>query len=103
MNSNGQNPFYEIMPQWFLLIGIVIATLAAIIASQALISGSFTLINEAISLNFWPRVSLKKQGRKLGQRCEGRAVGQKRHRCAALNGLLVSFHPFRIPSTCPRT
>ena len=53
------NPFFEIMPHWFLLIGIGIATLATIIASQALISGSFTLINEAISLNFWPRVTVK--------------------------------------------
>lgn len=53
-----RNPFYEIMPQWFLPIGIVIATLAAIIASQALISGSFTLINEAIRLNFWPKVKV---------------------------------------------
>jgi KUP system potassium uptake protein len=64
---NGQNPFYTIMPQWFLIIGIVIATLAAIIASQALISGSFTLINEAISLNFWPRVSLKNPTNLKGQ------------------------------------
>ncbi|MEI6189049.1 MAG: KUP/HAK/KT family potassium transporter [Chitinophagia bacterium] len=56
---DGLNPFYELMPHWFLLIGIGIATLAAIIASQALISGSFTLINEAISLNFWPRVTVK--------------------------------------------
>lgn len=64
---NGQNPFYEIMPQWFLLIGIGIATLAAIIASQALISGSFTLINEAISLNFWPRVALKHPTNLKGQ------------------------------------
>jgi len=64
---NGQNPFYAIMPQWFLLIGITIATLAAIIASQALISGSFTLINEAISLNFWPRVALKNPTNLKGQ------------------------------------
>lgn len=63
----GKNPFYEIMPQWFLIIGIVIATLAAIIASQALISGSFTLINEAISLNFWPRVALKNPTNLKGQ------------------------------------
>jgi len=55
----GMNPFYEIMPPWFLVIGIGVATIAAIIASQALISGSFTLINEAISLNFWPRVTVK--------------------------------------------
>ena len=47
------------MPEWFLLSGVIIATFAAIIASQALISGSYTLINEAMSLNFWPRVSLR--------------------------------------------
>ena len=56
---NGLNPFYELMPHWFLLAGIVIATLAAIIASQALISGSFTLISEAISMNLWPKVKIK--------------------------------------------
>ena len=55
----GLNPFYELMPHWFLLAGIGVATVAAIIASQALISGSFTLISEAISLNFWPRVTIK--------------------------------------------
>ncbi|HOD10554.1 MAG TPA: KUP/HAK/KT family potassium transporter, partial [Flavobacterium sp.] len=64
---NGKNPFYAIMPEWFLIIGITIATLAAIIASQALISGSFTLINEAISLNFWPRVALKNPTNLKGQ------------------------------------
>lgn len=55
----GRNPFYAIMPEWFLIPGIAIATLAAVIASQALISGSYTLINEAISLNFWPRVTVR--------------------------------------------
>jgi KUP system potassium uptake protein len=50
------NPFFEIMPKWFLIPGIILATAAAIIASQAIISGSFTLISEAISLNFWPKV-----------------------------------------------
>lgn len=54
----GRNPFYELLPEWFLPAGIVIATAAAIIASQALISGSFTLINEAIRLNFWPKVKV---------------------------------------------
>ncbi|MGG7035541.1 MAG: KUP/HAK/KT family potassium transporter [Flavobacterium sp.] len=53
------NPFYLIMPDWFKPAGIVIATLAAVIASQALISGSFTLINEAMRLNFWPKVKIK--------------------------------------------
>ncbi|UQD56549.1 KUP/HAK/KT family potassium transporter [Flavobacterium sp. K5-23] len=56
--KNG-NPFYLIMADWFQPIGIVIATLAAVIASQALISGSFTLINEAMRLNFWPKVKIK--------------------------------------------
>jgi KUP system potassium uptake protein len=56
--ANG-NPFYLIMPNWFLPFGIIIATLAAVIASQALISGSFTLINEAMRLNFWPKVKIK--------------------------------------------
>ena len=56
---SGKNPFFELMPEWFLLPGIIIATLAAVIASQALISGSFTLIGEAINLNFWPRVAIK--------------------------------------------
>lgn len=56
--SNG-NPFYLIMADWFQPIGIIIATLAAVIASQALISGSFTLINEAMRLNFWPKVKIK--------------------------------------------
>ncbi len=53
------NPFFAIMPQWFLIPGVIIATLAAIVASQALISGSFTLINEAIRLNFWPKVKIR--------------------------------------------
>ena len=56
--KNG-NPFYLIMEDWFQPIGIVIATLAAVIASQALISGSFTLINKAMRLNFWPKVKIK--------------------------------------------
>ena len=53
------NPFYAIMPASFLPYGIVIATIAAVIASQALISGSFTLINEAMRLNLWPKVRVK--------------------------------------------
>ncbi|MCC6181427.1 MAG: KUP/HAK/KT family potassium transporter [Bacteroidia bacterium] len=47
-------PFYAVMPEWFLKIGIVIATMATIIASQALITGCFTLINEAMKLKLWP-------------------------------------------------
>lgn len=55
----GVNPFFSIVPNWFLLPSVIIATAASIIASQALISGSFTLISEAISLNFWPKVKVK--------------------------------------------
>jgi KUP system potassium uptake protein len=52
------NPFFSIMPKWFLLTGIIISTGASIIASQALISGSFTLLSEAVSLNFWPKIKI---------------------------------------------
>jgi KUP system potassium uptake protein len=55
---NEENPFYMIVPEWFKLPAIIVATAAAIVASQALISGSFTLINEAIRLNLWPRVKV---------------------------------------------
>ena len=53
------NPFYAVMPEWFLVTGTIISTAAAIIASQALITGSYTIISEAISLNFWPRIKIK--------------------------------------------
>jgi KUP system potassium uptake protein len=56
--ETGFNPFYSLMPEWFLYIGIALATAAAIIASQALISGSFTLISEAIRLNLWPKFKI---------------------------------------------
>ncbi len=61
------NPFYLIMDKWFMPFGICIATLAAVIASQALISGSFTLINEAVRLNFWPKVLTKYPTEHKGQ------------------------------------
>ena len=50
------NPFYQMIPSGFLIYGIIISTFAAIIASQALISGSFTLVSEAIKLNLFPRL-----------------------------------------------
>lgn len=56
---NGRNPFYTIMPNWWLPFGIVIATMATIIASQALISGSYTLVSESIKLRFQPRMKIK--------------------------------------------
>ncbi|HEK21921.1 MULTISPECIES: KUP/HAK/KT family potassium transporter [unclassified Mucilaginibacter] len=61
------NPFYKIMPDWFLIYGIGIATIAAIIASQALISGSFTLIAEAVRLNLWPKVKINYPSEQKGQ------------------------------------
>ena len=54
VQNGGINPFFGVMPEWMLIPGIVIATAAAIIASQALITGSFTIFSEAMSLNFWP-------------------------------------------------
>ncbi len=55
---NDLNPFYSIMPGWFLFPGVLISTAAAVIASQALITGSYTLVSEAVSLNFWPKIKV---------------------------------------------
>ena len=57
LNSD-QNPFFLIAPKWGIVPLIILATAATIIASQALISGSYTLISEAVSLNFWPKVRI---------------------------------------------
>lgn len=57
--SEDINPFFAIIPQNFLIFGVIMATIAAVIASQALISGSFTIFNEAMNLNFWPRQFIK--------------------------------------------
>ena len=57
-SAPGLNPFFSIMPRWFLLPAILISTAAAVIASQALISGSYTLLSEAVSLNFWPKIRI---------------------------------------------
>ncbi len=65
--AGGFNPFIGIMPQWFKLAGIIIATTAAIIASQALISGSFTLISEAMRLNLWPKMKIHYPTEEKGQ------------------------------------
>jgi KUP system potassium uptake protein len=60
-------PFYAIMPDWFLIAGIAIATMATIIASQALISGTFSLINEAIKLKLWPATRVRYPSESMGQ------------------------------------
>lgn len=62
-----ENPFFKIMPEWFFITGISIATAAAIIASQAIISGSFTLISEAVRLNLWPKVRINYPSNHKGQ------------------------------------
>ncbi|GAB4094493.1 KUP/HAK/KT family potassium transporter [Flaviaesturariibacter terrae] len=67
MIESGFNPFFGLMPQWFIYFGITIATAAAIIASQALISGSFTLISEAMRLNLWPKLQMKYPTEERGQ------------------------------------
>ncbi len=67
MVNEGFNPFYGVMPQHFKLIGIIIATVAAIIASQALITGSFTLISEAMRLNLWPKLKVSFPTNEKGQ------------------------------------
>jgi len=62
-----RNPFFAVMPDSFLIVGIIIATAAAIIASQALISGSFTLISEAMRLNLWPKFKIVYPTEERGQ------------------------------------
>jgi len=68
-NFSNVNPFYQIVPDPHLLMipCVALATLATIIASQALISGSFTLISEAVSMNFWPRITIKYPSNIRGQ------------------------------------
>lgn len=66
-SSSGANPFFDLMPDSFVIIGIAIATMAAIIASQAMISGSFTLISEAVKLNVWPKMKINYPSLQRGQ------------------------------------
>lgn len=63
----GINAFYDLMPEWFIIIGVLIATSAAIIASQAMIAGSFTLISEAMRLNLWPKLKIRYPSEEKGQ------------------------------------
>jgi KUP system potassium uptake protein len=66
-DTSKSSVFYSIMPSWFLIPGIIIATAAAIIASQALISGSFTLISESMRLNLWPKFRISYPTEERGQ------------------------------------
>ncbi|MBD0376800.1 MAG: KUP/HAK/KT family potassium transporter, partial [Flavisolibacter sp.] len=65
--SLGINAFFDLMPQWFIIFGVIIATSAAIIASQAMITGSFTLISEAMRLNLWPKFKIRYPSEEKGQ------------------------------------
>jgi KUP system potassium uptake protein len=57
-SASGINPFFSMMPSWFLVPGIIIASAASIIASQSIITGSFSLMGEAVSLNLWPKIKV---------------------------------------------
>ncbi len=61
------NAFYDLMPQWFIIPGVIIATSAAIIASQAMVSGAFTLVSEAMRLNLWPKLKIRYPSEEKGQ------------------------------------
>jgi len=65
--SGGGNPFFLLMPPALLIPGVIMATLAAIIASQSLITGSYTIFSEAMSLNFWPRQRIDYPAKEKGQ------------------------------------
>jgi KUP system potassium uptake protein len=65
--QTGIHAFYDLMPPWFIIPGVIIATSAAIIASQAMISGSFTLISEAMRLNLWPKLKIRYPSEARGQ------------------------------------
>jgi KUP system potassium uptake protein len=63
----GINTFYDLMPEWFIIPGVIIATTAAIVASQAMVSGAYTLISEAMRLNLWPKVKIRYPSEAKGQ------------------------------------
>lgn len=65
--SLGINAFYDLMPGWFIIPGVLIATTAAIVASQAMISGAYTLISEAMRLNLWPKLRIRYPSEEKGQ------------------------------------
>lgn len=65
--QSGIHAFYDLMPHWFIIPGVIIATSAAVIASQAMIAGAFTLISEAMRLNLWPRLKINYPSEERGQ------------------------------------
>ncbi len=65
--THGINAFFDLMPQWFIIPGVIIATAAAIIASQAMITGAYTIVGEAMRLNLWPKVRIRFPSEEKGQ------------------------------------
>jgi KUP system potassium uptake protein len=63
----GTTPFYALVPEPLRIFSIAIATMAAVIASQALISGTFTLVNEAMKLKLWPSTAVRYPSSSKGQ------------------------------------
>lgn len=67
LSGQNANPFFDIMPEWFLPIGILLAVIAAVVASQGIISGAFTLVSEAIRLGLLPKMTVVFPARLKGQ------------------------------------
>ncbi len=63
----GSIPFFAMMPEWLIIFGVILATMATVIASQALISGTFTLVNEAMKLKLWPATRVQYPSQVKGQ------------------------------------
>ena len=57
-NANTFNPFYSMVPGWGLWPMVILATFATIIASQAVISGTFSVAKQAVQLGFLPRLKI---------------------------------------------
>jgi KUP system potassium uptake protein len=62
-----ENPFFLMFPEWALYPMVVLATLATVIASQAVISGAFSLTKQAIQMGFWPRMDIFYPAQSAGQ------------------------------------
>jgi KUP system potassium uptake protein len=62
-----QIPFFSIFPEQLLIVGVFVSTLATIIASQALITGVFSLVNEAMKLKLWPALRVRYPSESKGQ------------------------------------
>ncbi|MBV9005174.1 MAG: KUP/HAK/KT family potassium transporter [Solirubrobacterales bacterium] len=66
-NTSTFNPFFQMLPHWSLWPGVVLATVATVIASQAVISGTFSVAKQAVQLGFLPRMRIRHTSRVEGQ------------------------------------